>query len=185
MIENLISQLIRTGKVSSINPANCTAKVVFEDLDNKVSGDLRLLMNKTQDDKDYWMPDIGEMVECLFLPIGLSEGIILGSTYSEADTPPWNDADIRGTKFKDGSFWCYNRKTGVLDIEIVKQINLKAPDLVIKSNVKITGNVAVDGGISATDSVQSDNDVLVGGISLKQHVHTGNLGNPTSAPVGG
>lgn len=185
MNDNLISQLIRTGKVSSINPANCTAKVVFEDLDNKVSGDLRLLMNKTQDDKDYWLPDIGEMVECLFLPIGMSEGIILGSTYSEADTPSWNDADIRGTKFKDGSFWCYNRKTGVLDIEIVKQINLKAPDLLIESNVKITGDVAIEGSISATSTIKSDSDVLASEISLKQHVHTGNLGNPTSQPIGG
>lgn len=184
MNDNLISQLIRTGKVSSINPANCTAKVVFEDLDNKVSGDLRLLMNKTQDDKDYWLPDINEMVECLFLPIGMSEGIILGSTYSEADTPPWSDADIRGTKFKDGSFWCYNRKTGVLDVEIVKQINLKAPDLVIESDVKITGDVAVEGGVSATDTIKSDSDVLASTISLKQHKHIGNLGNPTSSPIG-
>jgi phage baseplate assembly protein V len=183
MNDNLISQLIRTGKVSSINPANCTAKVVFEDLDNKVSGDLRLLMNKTQDDKDYWLPDIDEMVECLFLPIGMSEGIILGSTYSEADTPPWSDADIRGTKFKDGSFWCYNRKTGFLDIEVVKQINLKAPDFIIESNVKITGKVAVDGSISATDIIKSDSDVSASGISLKQHMHTGNLGSPTSTPI--
>ena len=56
--------------------------------------------------------------------------------------------------------------------------------MIIKSNVKITGEVAVNGGISATGTIKSDSDVLANTISLKQHVHTGNLGNPTSAPIG-
>ena len=55
-------------------------------------------------------------------------------------------------------FWCYNRKTGVLDIEIVKQINLKAPDLLIESNVKITGDVAMR--VALVQPAQSNQTVM-------------------------
>lgn len=40
----------------------------------------------------------------------------------------------------------------------------------------ISGNLEISGGLTAT------NDIIAGNISLEQHTHTGNLGNPTSPP---
>ncbi|UVD32134.1 baseplate protein [Vibrio phage phiKT1028] len=44
------------------------------------------------------------------------------------------------------------------------------------------GNLATSGGIAAKGKVESDVDVVGGGVSLKGHTHTGNKGSPTSPP---
>ncbi len=170
MKKNLLNQIVMTGKISSVNATTCTAQVYFEDLD-KVSGDLRVLMNKTQGDKDYWLPEVGEMVECLLLPIGITEGVILGSTYNSEDLPPWDDSSKIGSKFKNGSFWCFNRTTGKLDINIVEQINITAPQLTLNCE-----QVTISGTVSAQEFTAA-------GVSLAEHRHTGNQGSPTSPPI--
>jgi hypothetical protein len=59
-------------------------------------------------------------------------------------------------------------------------LTIQAKEVTISSeNTTINGNVQVNGTLTASD------DVLGGGISLKEHTHTGNLGSPTSAPIGG
>lgn len=50
-------------------------------------------------------------------------------------------------------------------------VEIVTPIVDIKGNVNITGTVTATG------------DVLGAGVSLSTHVHTGNLGNPTSPPV--
>ena len=54
--------VIRSGRISSINPKNGTARVVFADKDNLVSYDLPVLQRSTLKNKDYGMPDVGESV---------------------------------------------------------------------------------------------------------------------------
>lgn len=45
------------------------------------------------------------------------------------------------------------------------------------------GTVTVNGDLSVSGTISSDTDVLSAGISGKNHVHTGNMGQPTSPPV--
>lgn len=47
------------------------------------------------------------------------------------------------------------------------------------------GTVTVNGDLSVSGTISSDTDVLSAGISGKSHVHTGNMGQPTSPPVAG
>ena len=65
-VMNVVSNLFRVGTVDVINESACTARVVFEDRDNMQSYDLRVIVKNTLKNKDYWMPDIGEQVLCLF-----------------------------------------------------------------------------------------------------------------------
>lgn len=45
------------------------------------------------------------------------------------------------------------------------------------------GTVTINGALSVSGTISSDTDVLSAGISGKNHVHTGNMGQPTSPPV--
>jgi len=113
---NVVENLIRDGIVSSTNPANCTVRVTFPDKDDLVSGDLRVLTRGSKNNKDYWLPDVGESVVCLFLPNGNNEGFCLGTYFNEVDKPPVNDLDKRHMKFIDGTTIEYDRKTHTLAI---------------------------------------------------------------------
>lgn len=92
----ILKNLVRVGKVSSVNTSAGTARVYFEDKGGMISGELIVLRRtpKVQvvsakvDDEDGknvnvqlsvkpWMPTVGEMVVCLYLPNG-EDGFILG-----------------------------------------------------------------------------------------------------------
>lgn len=47
-----------------------------------------------EDNKDYWLPDVGEQVEVLLDANG-EDGVILGAVYSDVDKPPFSDKNIR------------------------------------------------------------------------------------------
>lgn len=58
-------------------------------------------------------------------------------------------------------------------------------------NIVLTGNISVEGNITATGDIEADGQVKAlaavpaAAVSLATHVHTGNLGNPTSSPTPG
>jgi hypothetical protein len=103
MDENILSNLVRKGKVSSVDAVKRTARVIFEELDNMVSGDLFVLQHLnaavtvddaslTYDKSDTltseehthgavlgaWMPAVGQWVICLYIPAFNGDGFILG-----------------------------------------------------------------------------------------------------------
>ena len=87
MDTNFIKNIIRIGRVSSIDVNTNTARVAFSDKDDLVSGNLMIVNRGSMVDKDYWIPDIDEQVLCLMLPNnsgqGLNEGFIIGSFFSK------------------------------------------------------------------------------------------------------
>lgn len=149
-MDAVLKNLARVGRVSSTNPANATVRVVFEDRENMVSYDLPVIVRQSMRSKDYWLPDVGEQVLCLFLPSGNAQGFCLGSFYSEADAPPVNNRNKRHVRFDDGTSIEYDRSTHTLTIHAVGSVNITA-----------AGNVNVIG------------DVVADGVSLKNHVHGG------------
>ncbi|MEY5371238.1 phage baseplate assembly protein V, partial [Salmonella enterica subsp. enterica serovar Corvallis] len=64
-LETLIRQLIRVGVVSDIDEKGVTARVTFDDQDNVTSASLQVIVKNTDENADYWMPDVGEQVLCL------------------------------------------------------------------------------------------------------------------------
>lgn len=56
-------------------------------------------------------------------------------------------------------------------------------------DVNIKGNLAVDGDITSTGNVNADGEIKAdaagAGVALTTHLHTGNLGAPTSPPTAG
>lgn len=147
----VLKSLIKIGEVSSVNYANGTARVVFDDDDSIVSNDLPVLQTNTLQNKDHALPDVGEDVVCLFLPSGNEEGFILGAVYAGEVQPAETSKDVRSVTFSDGTEIKYDRAAHLLSVKIDgttitanrENVNINTPKNV---NVKGGQTVNVEGG---------------------------------------
>lgn len=87
-LEEALKNVLRVGTVVTRDAARCRVRVQFSDNDGMVSYWCQVLMKKTHVDKEYWLPDVGEMAICVFLPFGHEQGFILGSAYNAEDRIP-------------------------------------------------------------------------------------------------
>lgn len=185
-MENVFKNLIRVGQVSAVNPAKATARVVFE-AHGLVSYDLPVLQHQTLRNKDYWLPDIGEYVVCIFLPTGNADGFILGSIYSKEDMPPLNSPDKRAIFFEDGTYLEYDRASHTLVCDVKGPLNIKTlndfniiGDIYSTGDIHIIGNVITEGNVSITGSVTVSGDVDISGdINIGKNVYIGGNANIT------
>ncbi|QJT10227.1 phage baseplate assembly protein V [Oceanidesulfovibrio marinus] len=122
-LEAVVMRMIRVGVVTSILPEKGTVRVQLPDVHAGgtplVTRELPVRFDKTCQDKQYQMPDVGEHVLCLFLPNGQEQGCVIGAIYSEADTVPVADPDKRHIRFRDGTWLEYDRKRHELTGHIV------------------------------------------------------------------
>lgn len=126
---NQLKNLIRVGKVSSVNGKTCRARVTFPDKDDLVSDELAVLQIGTNGTEGYWVPEVNTQVLCLFLPNasgnGLNAGFILGAYYSKAKPPPEENANVRAIYFPDGSLIKWDG--GTITIKAASAIKIEAP----------------------------------------------------------
>lgn len=137
----------RVGFVSSCNPKRNTARVKFLDLVDAngnplISNDFPILERDTNEDKDYKNLGRNTEVLCLCLGNGLEAGFVLGAIYNDKDKPPVNCRDKRHFRFKDGSWFEYDRKTHNLKIHIVGNIDIFATGDI---NLKCAGKCWING----------------------------------------
>lgn len=187
---------MRIGIVSGIDEKSVTARVTFDDQDNVTSASLLVIVKNTDENADYWMPDIGEQVLCLFLPVAGQQGFILGSFYDDNHEPPSDSADKRVVRFKNGTTIENDRANNLFTVDAVGDVLVKAtgkvtvdtPETVITGNVLIKGTATVEklltfnGGMkgksSGGDAANiegginvASGDVVVDGIGVKKHHH--------------
>lgn len=193
-IDLKLNKLIKIGEVSSVNYEKGTADVSFGQDDAMINTDLQVLQRNTFKNKDYAMPDVGEDVVCLFLPNGLENGFVLGSVYAGNVELPESSGDKRTIKFSDDTVISYDRNNNKLTIVIgdtniiadKTSVNVKTSGQLIgeASNATVTASaITLNGDVTINGNVIATGDVVGMGVSLKNHTHTGNAGNPTSAPI--
>ena len=159
-VRSVMQSTIRIGVVASTDPGSGTARVELSDDDGLVSFDLPVIVRKTHRDKDYWMPDAGDQVLCLFLPFGLEQGFILGSFYSRPDAVPVASQDKRHVLFGDGTWLEYDRKSHTLSGHIKGQVDKLTVDK--DAILEVKGNVQATVGESVTASIGKDLTAEVG-----------------------
>ncbi|QBP09858.1 phage baseplate assembly protein V [Cupriavidus metallidurans] len=154
----------QVGTVSDIDERAGRVRVRLPEYGNLRSPWLDVLQRKTQDDKDYWMPDIGEQVAVL-LDLSGDEGWVLGALYSEVDQPPVASRDKWHRRFKDGAMIEYDRAEHAFRLELpaggkvlivaptgvlvqTDEATLDAKTTVCKGDLVVEGRLTYLGGMS-------------------------------------
>ncbi|MCD7857726.1 MAG: hypothetical protein LUG55_08030 [Clostridiales bacterium] len=106
-----MENIIRIGKVSSINYANGTARVTYEDKGSSTSAEFAFLA------WEYWMPKIGDQVLVAHLSNGTSSAIILGPVWNSSNRPYTGGSGIYRKEMsntKNKAVITYSDTTGIL-----------------------------------------------------------------------
>lgn len=89
----VLKNIVRVGTISSVNAKDRTARVNFADKNNLVSGALKILktpplvtVKNTSLPEEHghevtispWLPSVGDLVLCIYLPNGESDGFVIG-----------------------------------------------------------------------------------------------------------
>jgi phage baseplate assembly protein V len=170
--------VFRVGIVEVQDPAGCRVRVKFPDRDQLQSWWLPIVVGKTQNDKAYYLPDVGEQVVCLMDEYD-EDGAVLGAIYSTADlTPPGMTADKLHWTAKDGATLEYDRALHSMVIALPSggSVNISANGATI--SIDSGGNVNVSGG--------NINVVAAGQINLGSGALKGvaRLGDTVVCPAG-
>ncbi|EGJ51841.1 phage baseplate assembly protein V [Desulfocurvibacter africanus] len=174
-LEARLNQSVQVGEVTSVDAARGTAQVRLAtpgNADGLITHDLPVLVRKTHADKDYAMPDVGEQVLCVFLPMGLETGFVLGSFYSSRDTPPVASADKWHVTFSDGTSLEYDRAVSTLSVDVSGSQNLnttgdKTESVGGKLNITVTGEALVS---AAKITLAGGDGALLDGVVTAQCV---------------
>ncbi len=154
-----MKNLIRIGRISSVNAVKGTVRVVIEDQQDIVTDELPMLAF------EYYMPEVGDLVLCTFLGNGISQGLCLGRYFSDQNPPPVTDQKIYSRDFGDGTSIQYNKTSKELSITAAGDLKISVEgDLTIsvKGNITSTadgsittsaGEVNTDIGMTKTSSV--------------------------------
>jgi phage baseplate assembly protein V len=118
-----IKDVFRVGEVVETDPEKCMVRVKFLDVDEFVSGWLQVLQQQTLKNKHYYMPDIDEVVACIYLGNGPIAGFVMGAVYNTEDTPPYNGQDIYYTEYEDKTLFQYERRLHEMQINLKGNIN--------------------------------------------------------------
>ncbi|GDO99335.1 phage baseplate assembly protein V [Escherichia coli] len=145
---------LQVGTVSAVDADRVQARVRLPEYDNLRTNWLNVLQRNTQNNKDYWLPDVGEQVEVLLDANG-EDGVILGAVFSAVDKPAFSDKHVRGTRYADGAEFSYNRETHTLTvrggikrmvIECGADVTVKTPKVTVDAQeTEITGSLLVLG----------------------------------------
>ena len=157
----------QTGIISDIDETVVRVRVTLPECDNLRSNWLPVLQRNTQENKDYWLPDIGEQVEVLLDGNG-EDGVVLGAVYSTVDTAPLASRDKRYVHFSDGAAFEYDRKLHQLTInggiekiiiEVKDATQLTSPQVEVQAKQVLVTSDTVN--VKATDVSVEANTVDV------------------------
>lgn len=174
--ERILSNIVRYGTVTAVDAANARVQVSSGGV---LSDWMPWVVTRAGQDKTWHPPDVGEQVVVL-MPTGeIGQGVVLGALYQNRFPAPSNNPDMAMIKFRDGTVFSYDPKQGLATLSIGStRATLRdgAADLIVKTltvsgDLKVGGNLNVGKSITAGGSVTAQDDVVAGGISLKNHTH--------------
>ena len=183
-LNRLLHNLLRFGVVESVDHAGGTCTVRTGAL---VTKPMPWLVQRAGDARTWWAPSVGEQVLLLCPGGDTARGVVQPAIYSNAAPRPAGSDTAQITSYPDGAQVSYDPSTHqlVASLPAGGTASIAAP-----GGVQITGDTTITGKLHITDDVTFDtkltaaDDVIGGGISLKNHKHSGvqSGGSLTGAP---
>lgn len=134
--------ILRIGKVSSIDYETGMMQVVYTDKDNAVTTKLPY----ANFNNEYCMPKIGEQVVVAHLSNGTSRGVVLGTMWNKKNIPVENGKQLYRKEFSKtpgAAYTRYNDEDGeylirmpVILLHGVDRTDLEGPEVNIAANLK-------------------------------------------------
>ncbi len=158
------SGLIQIGTVKSVDLAAARCIVETGDVETPP---LRWIEGRMGATRIWSPPSAGEQVLLICMDGELGGGLVLRGIPSDAFAPA-GDSTEELIEFADGARIAYDpeahRLTALLPGGSTADITA--------DQVKITGNVAIDGDVTVSGKLTAEDDVIGGGKSLKSHKHS-------------
>lgn len=189
-IERRLADVVRIGRVEKQDFSDPAAPRVRVRSAGKLTGWLPWTAGRAGGDTQWDPLDMGEQV-IMVAPSGdLTQAVIIGSIHQKSAPAPENGADVQGRRWKDGAVDRYDRENHVREIKVpeggairftigattweltAQGAKLVTPVLDITAQVKIKGDIDVEGGIKTSEDVRAQN------VSLINHKNTGVLPGP-------
>ena len=185
-LNRLIHNLVRKGVILEVDHAAAKCRVKTGDL---VTTWIRWLSFAAGDTRAWHPPTPGEQILLLSPGGDPADAIALCGIYSTEGSAPSNNPDLRMTRYPDGAEVEYDHAQHAMKITLPAgaTVYLVAPGSVEvhtadakvvadtvtldTPSATITGNLRVDGGITAGANIEAAQDVKAGAISLKNHKH--------------
>lgn len=131
-----MNDIVRVGRVSSIDYVAGTISVYYEDKTASVTSHFATLSNE-----EYHMPKIGDMVVVIHLSNGTSQGIVLGTIWNEGNKPTKSGESLfyktltnQCSIFSDSADIILTTKNGTLSVNEIIKLKSEIEDL--KQRVK-------------------------------------------------
>jgi len=177
--EHMTGEVIQYGVIASVDHASATCTVQLGDLE---TGPLPWAASRAGQWRIWAPPVAGE--QCILLcPEGdIACGVVIPGLYSDRFAAPSTSADVIRLECADGAVISYDHAGHALVVTLPAggTATLDAP-----GGVTINGPVAINGDVTIAGTATASQDVVAGGISLKDHRHGGVQSGSaqTGAPV--
>ena len=149
-----MDDIIRKGRISAINYDTGRARVVYVDKDNCTTKEIPFLSRGI-----YSIPSIGDMVVVSHFGNNPAEAVILGTFYTDKNTPAESGAGLVRIELGDGAYikgtsgdieLATDKKVKIkgaasVDIESDGTVTISGADISLVGNVNVVGNLTVNG----------------------------------------
>lgn len=165
----MVGDLAREGIVASVDAKAGTCRVQIGDI---LTGDIPWL-ERAGPIRTWCPPEKGEQVVVLAPEADITRGLVIGGIFSSANPAPFDDTDTAGIAFADGAQISYDAAAHALTAKLPggSSVEVEADDIYLRGNLHVTGFVAAERKVTSGESVEAADDVKVGRVSLKNHVH--------------
>ena len=178
-LERKLNNMLILGTITAVDLEQHQVQVISGELTTPW---LPWLTQRASSDVSYWAPSLDEQVLVLCPQGEPSLGVVLPALYQNQYPAPSHEDVACGVLFSDGALMNYQKEDHRLTLHLPDEgkIHLHAPD-----GIFITGNLVVEGHISASQSINDgtrsmDEDRQ----RFDSHTHTSpETGASTSTPV--